>query len=225
MSTGLIGGVGLTYLRVYDETPGPDGIHAGCAHVHAFTSEAYFGIAGRGALELHHPETGYQRVPITKGVFVQFPPGVLHRSVSDDALEVLVIMDHQGLAERGDARIYFGQDADAEPGRYEALRALAASGLDGALNRRDASSEAYARLEELRRQDDAAYRAELRRFYDLHRNNVAHLADEQESRNTIGTGLSPVDFIRSVKLDDAPIIHGMCGLLQQVSLTNPGNNS
>ncbi len=218
MSTGLIGGVGLTHLRVYDQKPGPDGIHAGCAHVHAFTSEAYFGLSGRGALELHHPETGYRRVPVTKGVFVQVPPGVLHRSVSEDALEVLVIMDHQGLAERGDARIYFGSDADADPARYEALRALVTGGLEGALKRRDASAEAYARLDALRRSDDAAYRAELRRFSDLHRSNVSHLAEDLEGDKPSAVSLLSSGAISVTSLDEAPVIHGMCGLLRQITV-------
>lgn len=213
MSTGLIGGVGLTHLRVYDQMPGPDGMQAGCAHVHAFTSEAYFGLSGRGALELHHPKTGYHYIPLTKGVFVQFPPGVLHRSVSDDALEVLVIMDHQGLAERGDARIYFGPDVDADPARYEALRALAAIGQSGALERRDASSKGYAALEALRHSDEAAYRAELCRFYNLHRSNVAHLADGFDAHRM----LSPT-AINHICLDHAKTLYGMCGLLRQVTV-------
>ena len=42
MSSGLLAGIGLTRLRVYDQRPAPDGSLSGCAHVHAFTDEAYY---------------------------------------------------------------------------------------------------------------------------------------------------------------------------------------
>ena len=82
MTAALIGNVGLTLLQVYDRDAGPDGVRGGCAHVHGLTDEAYFGIGGAGAIELHDRETGFRTIPITKGTYVQFPPWTLHRSVS-----------------------------------------------------------------------------------------------------------------------------------------------
>ena len=128
MTHALIGGIGLTILDVYDQRPGPDGVQAGCAHIHAITDEAYFGLSGSGAIELHDPERGYRRVAIEPGTFVQFPAGTLHRSVSIDHCRVLAIMGNAGLPERGDARIYFGQAVDADPERYEEARALVSIG-------------------------------------------------------------------------------------------------
>jgi len=110
MQNNLIAGIGLTHLTVYDQSPAPDGCHSGCAHVHAVTDEAYFVLAGTGAIELHDLEHGLRSVPLAPGSYVQFAPGTLHRAVNNGGLVVLVIMGNAGLAERGDARIWFGAD-------------------------------------------------------------------------------------------------------------------
>jgi mannose-6-phosphate isomerase-like protein (cupin superfamily) len=231
----LIGGVGLTHLRVYHQRPGPDGVHAGCAHVHALTAEAYFGLAGEGAIELHDREAGFTRVPIVAGTYVQFPPGVLHRSVSTDHLEVLAIMGNGGLAERGDARIYFGADVDDDPAAFARLKGLAAEGLDGALERRDASAHAYMHLMALWEDDRDAWRAELGRFVDVHRAAIA--ADAQSFREAIEARvmaptlrtLEAIDGLKAAgagaprqwALGDAPETLGMCGILRQIADLGP----
>jgi len=238
MSAALVGGIGLTVLRVYEQRPGPDGITAGCAHVHALTGEAYFGIAGEGALELHDPEQGFRSVAIRPGTYVQFAPGTLHRSVSTRGLEVLAIMGNAGLAEHGDARIYFGADIDADPKRYEALRALVDKGLEGALERRDASARAYQQLMHLWRTDRTAYAAELRRFFAKHEETVAARGAEMESviregplreaeqalsrLAALGTerGISPAGTWREP--ETAPVL-GMCGMLWQVGQLEPAD--
>ncbi|MCG8509727.1 MAG: hypothetical protein MI741_10920, partial [Rhodospirillales bacterium] len=145
MSDGLIGGIGITHLEVYSQRPGPDGVLAGCAHIHALCDEAYLGIRGSGAIELHDLQDGFRTVPIEPGTYVQFPPGTLHRSVCFEDFEVVALMGNSGLPERGDARIYFGPEVDADPEEFERLKGLAAEGLEGALARRDASAEAYMR--------------------------------------------------------------------------------
>ena len=81
----FIAGIGLTHLSVYEQRPAPDGLSSGCAHVHALTDEAYYVVAGEGAIELHDAERGFRSVPLARGDFVQFPPGTLHRSVSTPA--------------------------------------------------------------------------------------------------------------------------------------------
>ncbi len=237
MSAPLVGGIGLTVLRVYDQRPGPDGVTAGCAHVHALTGEAYFGVAGEGALELHESEHGFRRVEIRPGSYVQFPPGTLHRSVSTHRLEVLAIMGNAGLAERGDARIYFGAEADADPQRYEVLRSLVDKGLDGALERRDASARAYARLLALWESDRAAYFAELERFLRRHHETIA--ANRATMEDAIRTGplreaqdtlallavLGPAQTSPGAGVwrepDNAPVL-GMCGMLWQVARLDSG---
>lgn len=232
MSAGLVGGIGVTVLRIYDQRPGPDAVNAGCAHVHALTGEAYFGLTGEGALELHDPEQGFRRVTIGPGVYVQFPPGTLHRSVSTDRCEVLAIMGNAGLAERGDARIYFGADVDADPQRYEALRSLVDRGLDGALERRDASARAYQGLLALWENDRAAYFAELRRFVGKHHETIAANRASMEAAIRAGPLREAQDALQLLAALDAQRpgadagawrrptsehVLGMCGMLWQVT--------
>lgn len=228
MAHALVGGVGLTVLDVYDQRPGPDGALAGCAHVHAVTDEAYFGISGRGAIDLHDSRQGYRRLAIEPGTFVQFPAGTLHRSVSFDRLRVLAIMGNAGLPERGDARIYFGPEVDADPVRYEQAHAMVAGGLDGALKRRDLSAQAYARLMQLWETDRAAYARELDRFLDLHRRTLAERADLViEAIESGPVRQATIAFRRLATataaagaerwtVADAPVVYGMCGLLRQI---------
>ena len=231
----LIGGVGLTPLSVYHQRPGPDGVQAGCAHVHALTAEAYFGLAGEGAVELHDPDAGFTRVTIVAGTYVQFPAGVLHRSVSTDNLEVLAVMGNGGLAERGDARIYFGAEVDDDPAAFARLTGRAANGLDGALERRDHSARAYMRLMALWQADRAAWRAELARFVDVHRAAIA--SDAQSFRDAIearvlaptARTIEAIDGLKAVaagaplqwSLGEAAETLGMCGVLRQVSDLRP----
>ena len=94
---------------------------------------------------------------------------VMHRLISDGDLVILGIMGSAGLPERGEARIYFGAEVDANPQRFDELMGLPREhGLEGALRRRDASVAAYERLMQLWRDDRGAYFAELRRFFTVH---------------------------------------------------------
>lgn len=235
MSTGLLAGIGLTRLHVYDQRPAPDGTMSGCAHVHAFTDEAYYVLAGQGALELHDADRGFRRVPLQAGDFVQFGPGTLHRSVSDGSLDVLALMSNSGLAERGDARIYFGAAVDADPAEFERLRALPRTqGLEGALQRRDASTVAYTALMRLWHDNRTAYFAELRRFVELHRAAAAERRPQYESIIDGGPGqwlrrslerLHAATAARAdasgARLAGTPETLGMCGLLRQVPEPTP----
>lgn len=235
MTANLVGGIGLTVLEVYHGRPGPDGVNAGCAHIHAITDEAYFGLSGLGAIELHDPDLGFRRVPIEAGTFVQFPAGTLHRSVSTDRLRVLAIMGNAGLPERGDARIYFGAEVDNDPAQYEQLRALVHKGLDGAYERRDQSARAYAEVLRLWETDREAYARELKRFLDAHRRNLLSKAPEFADAIEAGplqqaatafrrlaaataSGKHPEQWFEG----DAGVTFGMCGLLRQVQDLRPG---
>jgi mannose-6-phosphate isomerase-like protein (cupin superfamily) len=231
MNGGLIGGIGLTHLVVYEQRPAPDGEMSGCPHVHAITDEAYYVISGTGRIELHDPEHGFRRVPLAKGNYVQFTAGTVHRAVSTGGLEVLAIMGNAGLAERGDARIWFGREVDADPERYAALvRLPKEKGLEGAVERRDRSVEAYMELVGLWDSDRDAYCAELRRFVALH--TAAMVARRGEFRHIIEQGPARALSDAQARLDGLPSLitepiamsagderseqqaFGMCGLLR-----------
>lgn len=167
MSVSLIGGIGISRVVVYAQRPSPDGQHGGSPHIHSVTGEAYYVTKGTGWVELHDLERGFRRVRLEPGTYVDFEPGVLHRLVNEDGLELLAIMGNAGLPEAGDARMYFGPEVDASPACYEELWTLPRrGGLDGALERRDRAVEAYAKLVRLWEADRDAYFAELRRFIE-----------------------------------------------------------
>jgi hypothetical protein len=170
-------------------------------------------------------------VPLAKGDFVQFPPNTLHRSLSTGGLEVLAIMGNAGLAERGDARIYFGPVIDDDPQEFARLVALPAMrGLEGALERRDVSVIAYSRLLDLWRLDRDAYRRELTRFTSRHQEAIA--ARRAEFAEIVRDG--PERWLRVVqerlgatppagpapsiagRQDAGPPKLGMCGVLGQL---------
>jgi len=165
MSASLIGGTGISRVVVYDQRPSPDGHHGGSPHIHSVTDEAYYVTKGTGWVDLHDLARGFRRLRLEPGTYVDFEPGVLHRLVNEDGLELLAIMGNAGLPEAGDARMYFGLEVDASPERYEELWTLPRrEGLAGALERRDRAVEAYAKLLQLWETDREAYFAELRRF-------------------------------------------------------------
>lgn len=178
----LIGGIGLTEVHVYNQRPAPDGLFSGCPHVHAVTDEGYFVLSGRGWVEFHDLSHGYRKLDLAARDYVHFPPLIMHRLVSTDALIILGIMGNGGLAERGEARIYFGPDVDASPDRFDTLMNLPRiHGLDGALDRRDASVKAYQALLALWDTDRPAYFAELERFFACHCAVVAGKAGEMHA--------------------------------------------
>lgn len=230
--TDVLGGVGLTHLKVYEDRKAPDGQYSGCAHVHAITDEAYFVVGGEGFLELHDIANGFRRVPLRPGAYVQFTPGTIHRVVSTGGLEVVVVIGNAGLAERGDARIYFGPDVDADPDAYRRLAALPKTdGLKGALDRRDASVAGYAKLMALHEADPVAYRAEVTRFVRLHFREMAALRDAFSSIVDAGPARwtaivrhrldalpdSPADAETVTASAEGEPVLGMCGMLRPVS--------
>jgi len=176
---GLIGGIGLTEVRVYTQRRAPDGRFSGCPHVHGVTDEGYFVLQGTGAVEFHDLEHGFRTLRLEPGDYVHFPPLVMHRLISDGGLVILGMMGNAGLAEGGDARIYFGPEADQDAKAFDRLVSLPRrEGLEGALKRRDAAVEGYQHLLRLWEDDREGYFAELRRFFDRH---CAAIAAEAES--------------------------------------------
>ncbi len=166
---GLVGGIGLTEVHVYAQRAAPDGLYSGCPHVHAVTDEGYFVLKGNGAVEFHDLEHGYRKLPLEPGQYVHFPPLVMHRLISEGELVILGMMGNAGLAEAGEARIYFGRKIDEDPDAFAQHVGLPKTlGLEGALQRRDKAVEGYLGLMKLWRDQREAYFVELRRFFDAH---------------------------------------------------------
>jgi mannose-6-phosphate isomerase-like protein (cupin superfamily) len=130
----LLGGVAISRLRVY-EGRAPDGLAGGSPHLHLACTEAYFVLAGKGSVELVSLSDGYQRLRLEPGDGVQFEPGVVHRLVNDEDLEILVFMQNAGLPENGDAVFTFPREDLATRETYRQCASI--DSLAGALARRD----------------------------------------------------------------------------------------
>jgi len=226
---GIIGGIGLTHLTVYEQRKAPDGLNSGSPHVHGITDEAYYVLSGSGRVELHDLQHGFRTVDLKAGDYLQFPPLTLHRIISTHKLMILAVMGNAGLAERGDARIYFGKAVDENPAEYARLAGLAkANGLQGALDRRDAAVRAYLGLMELWKTDRLAYFAELRRFIGVHLNGLEKLkpsfAEAVQQGPLYWGQLTQQRLAKLPQADenaepathglDADFAYGMCGVLR-----------
>ena len=89
------GAIAASHLRVYD-TAAPDGLAGGTPHLHTACTEAYWVVAGTGAVQTLTTR-GYEEVPLEPGAFVWFTPGTIHRLVNGGDLEILVLMQNAGL--------------------------------------------------------------------------------------------------------------------------------
>lgn len=146
----LPGAIGASHLRVYDTTA-PDGLAGGTPHLHTLCTEAYYVVAGTGAVQTL-TRTGYQETRLEPGAMVWFTPGTIHRLVNEGDLEILVLMQNAGLPEAGDMVITFGPDVMFDPDAYaeaatlpEDERTTTGSG-DAARARRDHAVEAFVDL-------------------------------------------------------------------------------
>jgi hypothetical protein len=110
------GGTAVTHLAVYDWSS-PDGLRGGSAHVHLACTEGYVVLGGRGRLQTLGPD-GFAETPLTALTVAWFSPGILHRLINEDALQILVVMQNSGLPEAGDAVLAFPPDHLADPARY-----------------------------------------------------------------------------------------------------------
>ncbi|MFC4036602.1 cupin domain-containing protein [Streptomyces polygonati] len=118
----LPGGVGLSRLRVYP-WPTEDALHGGTPHTHLACTECYYVLAGTG--ELHTlTADGLRRTPLAAGDAVWFTPGTIHRAVNLDHLDVLVVMQNDGLPEAGDAVMTFPPAQLADLDSYRAAASL-----------------------------------------------------------------------------------------------------
>lgn len=162
----LPGAIGASHLRVYDTTA-PDGLAGGTPHLHTVCTEAYFVIGGRGRVQTL-TMSGFLETPLDPGAMVWFTPGTIHRLVNEGDLEILVLMQNDGLPEAGDMVITFDPDVVRDPSAYDALavlpddeRTTAGSG-SAARHRRDVAVEAFGPLVE------AAARGDFRPLEAFH---------------------------------------------------------
>ena len=116
------GAIAASHLRVYD-TAAPDGRAGGTPHLHTACTEAYWVVAGRGAVQTLTAH-GDEEVPLEPGAFVWFTPGTIHRLVNDGDLEILVLMQNAGLPEAGDMVITLPSEVLADPAAYAAAATL-----------------------------------------------------------------------------------------------------
>lgn len=162
----LPGAVGVSRLRVYD-TPTPDGLVGGSAHVHLACMEGYLVVAGRGVVQTLGAG-GFQETELSPGRLVWFTPGLIHRLVNHGGLEIVTIMQNAGLPEAGDAVLTFPPEVLADPARYQEAASLAPreggpTPLELAWRRRDLAVQGFTRLrEQVEREGPGA----LKEFYE-----------------------------------------------------------
>ena len=173
------GAIAASHLRVYN-TEAPDGLAGGTPHLHTACTEAYWVVAGTGAVQTL-TTTGCEEAALEPGAFVWFTPGTIHRLVNGGGLEILVLMQNAGLPEAGDMVITFPPDVLADAGAYARAatlpvdeRTTAGTGT-AARARRDLAIPAFI---ELRRATEAGDPAPLRAFHEAAARLVQpHVAD------------------------------------------------
>jgi hypothetical protein len=155
----LPGAVGVTHLAVYDESGSP--------HMHLTCTEAYIVQSGRGAVQTYGPD-GFEETPLRPMDVVWFTPGIIHRLINDDDLQLLVLMQNGGLPEAGDAVFTFPREVLDDPDEYARCAALQPD-----RERRDLAIEGFAELRESGDLDD---------FYAAALRIVAPRLDEWEAK-------------------------------------------
>ena len=162
------GGVGLTHLRVY-ESASPDGLHGGSPHLHFACTECYYAVGGRGRVQTLSSD-GFREFPLEAGGVVWFSPGVIHRLVNEEELEILVVMGNGGLPEAGDFVLTMPPALLADSKGYFDAASLSPHGEvftsseAAAHRRRDLAVEGFA---ELRADFEARGEAALQEFYEV----------------------------------------------------------
>ena len=164
----LPGGISLSHLQVYN-TEGPDGLRGGSPHLHFACSEAYFVIAGEGAVQTLC-QTGFREVSLKPGCVVWFTPGLIHRLINHDGhLEIYVVMENAGLPEHGDSLLTFPAQYLKDERTYLDVASLSPTGAvyanseQAARRRKDLAVEGYLALRQAFEADGAAA---VREFYD-----------------------------------------------------------
>jgi len=188
LSAALPGGISLTHLRVYN-TEGPDGLRGGSPHLHFACSEAYFVVAGEGAVQTLC-QSGFREVPLRPGCLVWFTPGLIHRLINHDGnLEIYVVMENAGLPEQGDSLLTFAPGYLKDEGTYLDAASLSPTGgvyansEEAARRRRDLAVEGFLAL---RRAFESDGRAALTEFYEQAVRLIKSKAPEWRQRWQLG---------------------------------------
>ena len=173
------GAIAASHLRVYD-TAAPDGLAGGTPHLHTACTEAYWVVAGTGAVQTLTTR-GYTEVALEPGAFVWFTPGTIHRLINAGGLEILVLMQNSGLPEAGDMVITFPREILATAESYAAAAVLPEGDRtsfgtgDAARARRDLAVPTFNGLRQATESDDPA---PLRAFHEAAARLVQpHVAD------------------------------------------------
>jgi mannose-6-phosphate isomerase-like protein (cupin superfamily) len=168
VTSALPGGISVTHLRVYD-FPGPDTLSGGSPHLHFACTEAYFVLAGEGAVQTLSSQ-GYRETPLRSGSVVWFTPGVIHRLINRDGhLEIYVVMENQGLPEHGDSVLTFPDEYLGSEEKYLQFASLSPKGSvyadnrEAATRRRDLAVNGFLAL---RQKVEAEGASALRPFYE-----------------------------------------------------------
>ena len=163
----LPGGISITHLRVYT-SEGPDGLSGGSPHLHFACSEAYFVIAGQGAVQTLCQD-GFRELPLQVGSVVWFTPGLIHRLINQDGrLEIYAVMENAGLPEHGDSVLTFPSSYLEDESAYLKVASLSPTGAvfadsdEAARRRRDLAVEGFLSL----RQASEVNGAALSAFYE-----------------------------------------------------------
>ena len=192
MEVTLPGAVAMTRLKVYDSAT-PDGQRGGTPHIHLVSTELYYVLAGRGAVEMIDG-SGFSRVDIPPFSALAFAPGTIHRLINlDGALEILVLMQNSGLPERGDSVACFDEAFLATDAAF--ADAMRVETLEEAYRRRDRGVEGFNRLKAVFADDPEQGRAALRRFYVLAAERRASLFSGWDSVIEAGAGAAVRDSL------------------------------
>lgn len=237
---GLPGAVAVSHLSVYD-WEAADGFCGGTPHLHLTCSEGYVVTGGRGAVQTLTTE-GFATTPLEPGALVWFTPGTIHRLVNEDALQIVVLMQNNGLPEAGDAVLTLPPTLLADPETYartvripdgsEAEQAAAAR------RRRDLAIEGFGVLREAyARGDDEPLRAFHRAAAALVRPKLEDWrarwqAGAAEAARQTGVQLERLAAGDASHLAEARVRaelpsrtggFGMCGRLDTYTLTRDGH--
>lgn len=160
----LPGSISISRLQVY-ATPAPDGQCGGTPHVHLLCTETYFVLKGSGAVEMIDSR-GFSRVELRPYDALTFTPGTIHRLINASGdLELLVLMGHSGLPERGDNVVCFTDDYLSDDAAF--ANAMRVQSLDDAYRRRDRGVDGFTRLKAAFAANAEAGQAALSHFYEV----------------------------------------------------------
>lgn len=228
------GGTSVSRLTVYTGTCA-DGLSGGTPHMHTASTEAYVVTGGTGALQTLDA-SGFRETPLVAGSLIWFTPGVIHRAVNHDGLQVLVVMSNAGLPEAGDAVMTFPPDVLRSTESYRAAAVLPSQDEDAVARRRDSAVEGFLALKNAAIQGDFG---PLHAFYDaaakLVQANVPRWREIWQTTVAAQTART-VNILKNLDAGDAAHLRegevlaappseaegwGMCGRLRTHDVRNP----